>query len=375
MSASPLAPAERLVITGCGVLSSVGSGSAALGAALRDGRSGRAALAGHFDEPLPFTDACWIADFDLRQLLGKKGTSFFDRLTGLTIATCGMALESARLAVDVHASDRIGVVLGSSVGSMRSISEFTRQSLVSERPYLVNPVLFPNTVMNCAAGQAAIWYKLRAVNATVSNGQLSSLAALRYAMWMLRRGYADVLVVGGAEEMSPQLAWGFHHASDLAATPTLLGEGCALFVLEPARTAQAEGRTALLELLACEVGCAAPPGDPEAVTEALARCIRRGLARARLAGGAWVHAGSFRGDPLLDPAEAAGVALGLGDTPSAQPRVKQAAGECYSAAGALQLAALADQLARPGSAGLGLVTSVGRDGSVGCAIVRQGFQA
>lgn len=139
--------------------------------------------------------------FEIRETLGKKGTRNMDRLTALAIS--GMANLMVDLGVDrdgVH--DQIGIVLGTAQGSMDSIVRFTYETLAYDRPDFVNPALFPNTVMNCAAGQAAIWYRLRGLNTTISCHEMSFLSAVEYSCLQLNRGAAKTLVTGGVEELS-----------------------------------------------------------------------------------------------------------------------------------------------------------------------------
>ncbi|MEE3922501.1 hypothetical protein V2I01_41795 [Micromonospora sp. BRA006-A] len=69
--------------------------------------------------------------------------------------------------------DRIGIVTGTTAGSVKSSVDYAAETFTQQPPYLVNPALFPNTVMNCAAGQSAIWYKLHGPNATVAGGPLA----------------------------------------------------------------------------------------------------------------------------------------------------------------------------------------------------------
>jgi 3-oxoacyl-[acyl-carrier-protein] synthase II len=375
MGQSEPALARPLAITACGVLSSIGIGFEAFTAALQAGHSGQQSVADLFSEELPSAQACTIPDFKVSTFLGTKGTSFFDRSTALVVVACGLALQHSDLVITDQNRDRIGIAVGTSTGSIKSISDYSRESLVQDRPYLVNPVLFPNTVMNCAAGQAAIWYGLKGVNATVSGGQLSSLQALRYATMIVRQGYADVLLVGGVEEFSPHTAWGFHHAGVLKDTDTLVGEGCAVFAVEDAMAVQASGRTALAEILACEVGVHPEADADRSLSEELARCIRRALDRSGVTPDqVWAVSKNLTGHPVLDRVEEEGLQLGLGHQPVHQLSIKRAVGECYSAAGALQLAALLALYATtPGSGGrIALVTSVGHDGAVGCAVIKEG---
>lgn len=225
---------------------------------------------------LPHPAGQALTDFSIRGRLGRKGTGFFDRVTGLGVVACGLALDDSGiraadggLAVD---RDRIGIVLGTTAGSLKSTMDFSAETLLQDRPYLVNPGLFPNTVMNCVAGQAAIWYGLRGVNATVAGGPLALLNVLRYARRLLTRGYADVLLAGVAEEFTPHTAWTRHLAG--VAPPR---EGAVVFVLEPAPAARAAGRPAGAELLAVATGFCPDPGGVDA---ALGDCARRAIAEA-----------------------------------------------------------------------------------------------
>src|SRR3954468_22327159 len=139
-------PVQRsLAITGWGVISPIGIGRDDFTDAIRTDTHGFSSV-GHganggagFQGP-----AAVIPAFEPVRYLGAKGTRSMDRTTGMAVATVGMALQHSGVNVDAERA-RIGVALGTSTGSIRSISEFTRETLLHERPYLVNPALFPNT--------------------------------------------------------------------------------------------------------------------------------------------------------------------------------------------------------------------------------------
>src|SRR5262249_35540582 len=205
---------DPLVISGWGVLSPIGIGLEAFSAGLAANQPASAPVPGAAERRLPCTAACTIPAFDAVTYLGPKRTRSLDRVTALSVAATGMALADSGLPVTPDTEARIGVVLGTSNGSLRSACEFTRDTFVHVRPYDVSPELFPNTVMNCAAGQCAIWHRLRAVNTTISGARLAGVLALRYASRVIRGGYADALVAGAAEEFSDEMAWGAYHASN-----------------------------------------------------------------------------------------------------------------------------------------------------------------
>ena len=327
-----------MAVTGCGVLSTAGVGLGALAAALNQGRIPNQNKHRLGDERLPPRAAHEFPDFEASAFLGRKGTAFLDRGTGLVLVACGQALEDSRLGVGDDNRDRIGVVLGTTMGSLKSMSDFARECLVEDRPYLVSPMRFPNTVMNFAAGQVAIWYRLKGVNATVTGGPLALFHALRYASNVLRSGYADAMLAGSFEEFTPHSAWAAH-LTEPSRTGSPLGEGAAAFVVEPAHRAENAGRRVWAEVHALASGFGAPRRGGTA--NALSACISRALASAKLKPSDLSLV--IRGGPggaEDDSPEVRALELAL---PGAGPevlRVSEVLGECRAAAGGMQLAAL-----------------------------------
>jgi 3-oxoacyl-[acyl-carrier-protein] synthase II len=287
-----------------------------------------------------------------------------------------MALQHSGLTLTDENRARVGVVLGTNVGSIKSIGDFMRDTLIHERPYLVNPMNFPNSVMNCAAGQSAIWHKLKGINATISAGRLAGLMALRYAGMTLRLGYADAVITGSVEEFCEQTAWAFHHTGRVdPARGAPLGEGCAVFTLENAEAVCAQGRKVLAEVLACEVGVYSPDiGGRARQAQGLAACIRRALSRAGVgARDVWAVSAHQFADAELEEVESHALELALdGHVPARQVIVGKSVGECFSAAGAFQLAALLALFGDAQGDRVALVTSLAHSGAVGCADIREG---
>ena len=123
-----------LVVTGAGVVCAAGLGLAAMNGALTEGTPLRSDVTGLFPQPLPCSHAPALASFDARALLGRKGTSFIDRATALTLVACGQAIEDSGLPV-AGMPERAGIALGTTVGSLSSSSEYSRETLVADRPY------------------------------------------------------------------------------------------------------------------------------------------------------------------------------------------------------------------------------------------------
>ncbi|MEU3465602.1 beta-ketoacyl synthase N-terminal-like domain-containing protein [Streptomyces sp. NPDC006733] len=361
-----------LAITGFGVLSGAGIGARALADAVGSADAVTADVSEMFEEPLPRPDAHALVDFTVRDHLGRKGTSFFDRSTALSMVACKEALEDTDLEINDDNRARIGITLGTTAGSAKSTSDYSKDTFVQDRPYLVNPLLFPNAVMNCAAGQAGIWYGLQGANATIAGGPLAMLNVLRYSRNLIGCGYADALLTGSVEEFSPQSAWAVHYAQSIEGGDLPPGEGAAVFVVENAVAVRAAGRRPDAEVLAVEVGFFDRPGPDRAFTEGLATCLVRALERAGVtADQVTTVATAANGMTRLDEAEEAAVTAVLGSEVP-RLRVKESTGEAFSASGAFQLAALlARHRAEPARDGeISVITTRSAEGAAGAAVIR-----
>jgi 3-oxoacyl-[acyl-carrier-protein] synthase II len=352
------------VISAWSVVSPLGIGREDFARGLAAGTPAAAPL-GPEHAGAPVDRACVVPGFSAVELLGKKGTRSMDRATALAVVAVGRLLESA----EVEDADAAALVLGTSSGSVRSIMSFTRDSLTQQRPYFVDPARFPNTVMNCAAGQCAIWYTLRGPNATIAGGRTSGLLALNYALRLQRSGHARTVLCGAVEEFSAERAWLEWHARPDGDGEPLLGEGCAVMLVEPGAPDGAGPGS--VEVLALEFGVAEPGGEVFAV---LSRCIRRALVRA----GVDERDVSAVAPSLTSGRAAAGeqaaILATLGEEPRTVVRSLEVLGDTHAASASFQIASvLAAGERDPEAVGpIALVTSADRHGTVGCALLRLG---
>jgi 3-oxoacyl-[acyl-carrier-protein] synthase II len=355
------------VLTGAGVVSAAGIGWPALTTALAERTRLVSDLSGLYEETLPYPAAHALAGFDVRALLGRKGTSSLDRASGLALVACGQALADSTLRPDGEVRERVGVALGTTVGSLRSSSLYSRETLVAERPYLVNPMLFPSTVMNCAAGQTAIWHGLKGVNSTLAGGRLGFLGALRYGSNMLRRGYADAMLVGAVEEFTPQSAWS-HYLTGARGLP---GEAAAFFVLERESTALAAGRKPLATLAATAAGFQ-PGGGQEDLADRLAVAVSQVLRQAGLAAGQLGAIALTEPGGAADEEVSAAIARALWPAEPEDVGVRDVLGDCGAAGAALQFAALLARCrdASGTSGGYALIAGWTPEGAFTVAVLR-----
>jgi 3-oxoacyl-[acyl-carrier-protein] synthase II len=367
---------EPLLITGWDVISPIGIGREAFTENFGKNQSGLKTIAEGYEGHFPISEAFTIPEFDTAKFVGAKGSRNLDRVAGMTLTTVGMALEHSGISTK-YEQERVGVVLGASTCSLSSICNFTFEMYARGRPHLVNPALVPNLVINCASSQSAIRFKLKGINATISGGQLSVLSALRYGATKIRQGYVDTLVTGGVEEFCEQTAWTYYHTKLASSRQQLsLGEGCAMFVVENQKAAQINGRKVLAEILACEVGVY-PAMDGQGrkqQAEGLATCIRRALDRTNTSPfDIWAISTHKCGLQELDDVQDEGLNIALSKmAPLYKFSISNLLGDCFSASGAFQLAAL---LALPAIESTkvdrnALITSIQSDGAVGCVLIR-----
>ena len=171
-----------------------------------------------------------IDGFDIKSELGPKGVRTLDRATGLALAAISdLAKDANALHKLSDLQDEASLILGTSYGSLSSTINFTRSGLEGNRPYHVDPSRFPNTVMNFAAGQAAIRFGVSGPNVTVIGGGLTGLASVRYASRLLKGHQAKTVILAAAEELSEER----RHLTELQGRELPLGEASVALLLEP----------------------------------------------------------------------------------------------------------------------------------------------
>ncbi|MDD5422836.1 MAG: beta-ketoacyl-[acyl-carrier-protein] synthase family protein [Candidatus Omnitrophica bacterium] len=286
---------KRIVITGLGVLASTGIGKADFWNGLKEGRSGMKPVSLFSTENLRSKMAGEITGFDAASILGPKGLRNMDRTTLLVLCASKLALDDANIAYPIPEDDTdiYGVSLGSTMGSVWSISEFDKTSL-REGPRAVNPALFPNTVINSPASHISIKFNIQGFNSTISTGFSSSLDAIYYAMTMMELYDYKVVLTGGVEELCEQTYKGFHKIGHLAGSRPgklevncpfdkrrngiVMGEGACITVFEELEHAQDRNAHIYAEVLG--YGTSFDPDSkniysPKAVgaTEAIKSCL------------------------------------------------------------------------------------------------------
>ena len=195
---------KKIVITGIGVISPIGIGKELYWEGLQEGRYGIKPISLFDTNRFKVKAGGEITDFDPTVFLEKKGLRDLDRSTKLLSSTTKLALEDAHLEINEKNTCEIGMSVGTTFGSVSSISSFDKESL-TQGPRLVNPSSFPNTVINSPASRAAIRFGIKGFNSTIATGMCSALDAMEYAMNFINNNRAKAVIVGSVEEMCEQV--------------------------------------------------------------------------------------------------------------------------------------------------------------------------
>ncbi len=350
---------KKVVLSGIGVISSIGIGRDKYWEALCRGETGFRKITLFDPTSFHVHSAGEISDFDPLSLLGKKGLRELDRSTRLICSAARLALDDARLSITEDNTGSIGVSVGTTFGSLHSISQFDRSGLI-EGPRFVNPSHFPNTVINSPASHVSIRFKIKGFDTTISTGFCASLDAVSYAADFIKLNRADVVLAGGVEELCEETFLGFHNlgclsgmtGSDPISCPfdarrngVILSEGAAILVLESEEHARARGADILAEVLG--YGNAFDPladGSFERTGQGLQNAINLALQDASLQpeeiGYICACSNSTKG---LDRMETRVIKKVFDKHAPAIPMssIKSMVGESFSASGALSLAAAA----------------------------------
>jgi 3-oxoacyl-[acyl-carrier-protein] synthase II len=230
----PPPPAEKIVITGFAAITAAGNNAADLWRAWRAGTA-----LGTAQDQGPRVA---LVDFDPGARIPVRERRRMDRLSQLAVTACGDALDHAGLTAD----ERVGIVLGSGLGPMRSIEDFL-QPILEGYPSQGSPAIFPNTVFNAAAGQVAMNVGAKGPTSTVTSGHAAGASALAIAFDLLRQHCADAVVCPAVEDLSPGVLDAYRALPLFAGDGYTLAEAGIALVLERESSARARGATVLGE--------------------------------------------------------------------------------------------------------------------------------
>jgi 3-oxoacyl-[acyl-carrier-protein] synthase II len=212
---------HRVVITGLGVVSSIGVGKEAFWDGYLQGISGIKPIQGFDVSSYRSRLGAQLPKIDFNVFIKPANLRRMDRIGKIVASAVRLAINDSGLTLKEEDADRIGISIGTGLGSSDTVDQFFR-SLLKEGPIGAAPLLFQTAVPNAITSHCAIEYGIKGVNITFSHKESSTEMAMTLAYHILKEGRADVILAGGGDELSEPL---YHVYSMLGALSPGRGEG------------------------------------------------------------------------------------------------------------------------------------------------------
>ena len=291
---------KRVVITGQGIISPIGCSVASFWESLKQGKSGIGPLTSFDAKDYDCRIAGEVKDFDALSFgLSKKDANRMEKFIQYAIAAAKQAINDSALDLDKENKERIGVLVGSGIGSLRIIEE-QHKILLKSGPSRLSPFLIPMLIVNEAAGQIGIIFGLKGPNSCVTTACASGSHAIGDAFRIIQRGDSDIMIAGGTEScIAPTGVGGFcalkalskrndepQKASrpfDLQRDGFIMAEGSGIVILEELEHAKKRGANIYAEIVGYGMSADAyhiTAPDPEG--EGASRAMKLALEDARI---------------------------------------------------------------------------------------------
>ena len=291
---------NEVVITGLGVVTSVGSGVDNFWNGIIAGKSGIASVSRFDASDIACKVASEIHDFDPEMFMDPKEARRNDRYAQLALAATHLALKDSGLTREELIPDRTGVIVGSGIGGMETI-EKQMTTLIERGPRRVSPFMIPSLIANIAGGIIAIDLGATGPNFATVSACASGSHAIGEAFEMIRRGVADLIFAGGSEAAVTRI--GFAGFSSMKAMSTnfnddpsrasrpfdrnrdgfVMGEGSGVLVLETKENAVKRNARIYAQIIGYSATCDAfHVTTPDGESKALTRCMNLALEKAAI---------------------------------------------------------------------------------------------
>jgi 3-oxoacyl-[acyl-carrier-protein] synthase II len=256
---------RRVVVTGVGLVTALGTGREETWKGLCEGRSGVTAISRFDTTQFSTRIAAEVQNFDPLRWFEKKDVKKMDSFIHYAVAAADNAMQHAALTISPELSERTGVFIGSGIGGF-SIIEREHTAFLEGGPRKISPFFIPSSIINLAAGQVSIRFGARGPNSAPCTACSSGAHAVGDAFRVIARGDADVMIAGGSEAaVTPMGVGGFAAMRALsqrndepqrASRPFdkdrdgfVVGEGAGILILEEIEIARKRGASIIAELV------------------------------------------------------------------------------------------------------------------------------
>ncbi len=292
---------QRVVVTGVGLVTPLGTGTELSWNNLITGKSGIGRIT-KFDAEaagMACTIAGEVSDFDVSAFINKKDARKMDTFIHYGVAAAHMAVEHSGLEITEANAERVGVVIGSGIGGMPAI-EKTMRAYEAGGARKISPFFIPMTIINMVSGWVSMLTGAKGPNTATVTACATGTHAIGDAFEIIARGDADAMIAGGSEACICELAVGGFSAARALSTRNdepekasrpwdsgrdgfVMGEGAGVLVLESLQSAQARDANILAEVVGYGMsGDAYHMTSPAPEGEGGGRCMQAALDSAKL---------------------------------------------------------------------------------------------
>lgn len=255
---------QRVVVTGIGVVSPIGTGVETFWEGIKAGKCGISHIESFDTTNFKVKVAGEVKNYDPTESINKKEAKRMDRFTQFAITASQLAVADADLTINADNAERIGVYMGSGIGGLITIEEMA-EKLITKGADRISPFFIPMSISNMSAGNVSIALGIKGSCLTYNTACASSASAIGEALKELRHGYHDVMLAGGTEASISALGIGGFQAMTALCESTdpnrasipfdkersgfVMAEGAAMLVLETLDHALARGAKIYAELV------------------------------------------------------------------------------------------------------------------------------
>lgn len=285
---------RRVVVTGVGVVSPLGTGNAINWASLTAGKSGIDRITRFDTSNFPVTFAGEVKDFNPEDFIEKKEVKKMDLFIHYAVAAAQLAMDDSGLTVDDTNAERVGVLVGAGLGGLPTIERY-HEALLEGGYKKISPFFIPMLIINLAPGHISMRFGAKGPNVSSVSACATGTHSIGDAYHMIKRGDADAMIAGGTESTITPLGIGGFAVMKALSTRNddpqaasrpfdkgrdgfVMGEGAGIVVLEEYESAKRRGAKIYGEVVGYGLtGDAYHLTAPAPGGEGAARCMRMAL--------------------------------------------------------------------------------------------------
>jgi 3-oxoacyl-[acyl-carrier-protein] synthase II len=285
---------RRVVVTGVGLVTPLGTGVRQTWDALCAGKSGIGPITRFDASDFPVRIAAEVKDFQVEDHLDKKFAKHLDLFAQYAVAAAGMALKDAGIAITADNATRIGSITGTGLGGLPTIEKY-HQIALERGPKRITPFFIPMVIPNMGAGQISIAFGTKGPNLALSTACAAGTHAVGEAFQLISQGACDIAITGGSESVICSLAVGGFASMKALSTRNdepekasrpfdrerdgfVIAEGAGILILESMESAVLRGAKIYAEVVGYGLTSdgyhmAAPPEDGEGAVRCMAMAL------------------------------------------------------------------------------------------------------